>query len=120
MSGRLHSPAHRCDTACFYSPQGRERAVTSSVLVFVCLGPPDCGLVPCLLMHPAPTTVVTYSHVLQNKFSSMREVPRPPHFGGFRLRPDRIEFWKGRQTRIHDRIVYVIMDDKWIMQRLQP
>ncbi|CAN0082909.1 unnamed protein product, partial [Sphacelaria rigidula] len=57
---------------------------------------------------------------VQNKFSSMRDVPRPPHFGGFRLRPDRIEFWKGRQTRIHDRIVYVIMDDKWIMQRLQP
>lgn len=50
----------------------------------------------------------------------MRDVPRPPHFGGFRLRPDRIEFWKGRQTRIHDRIVYVIMDDKWMMQRLQP
>eukprot|EP00752_Nemacystus_decipiens_P002830 g2638.t1 len=57
---------------------------------------------------------------VQNKFSSIRDVPRPPHFGGFRLRPDRIEFWKGRQTRIHDRIVYVIMDDKWIMQRLQP
>lgn len=57
---------------------------------------------------------------LQDKFSSITEVPRPPHFGGFRLRPDRIEFWKGRQTRIHDRIVYVVMDDKWIMQRLQP
>ncbi|CAM9253416.1 unnamed protein product [Pylaiella littoralis] len=57
---------------------------------------------------------------VQNKFKSIRDVPRPPHFGGFRLRPDRIEFWKGRQTRIHDRLVYVIMDDKWIMQRLQP
>lgn len=57
---------------------------------------------------------------VQKKFSLVREVPRPLHFGGFRLRPDRIEFWKGRQTRIHDRIVYVIMDDKWIMQRLQP
>ncbi|CAM9836520.1 unnamed protein product, partial [Choristocarpus tenellus] len=54
------------------------------------------------------------------QFSNEREVPRPPHFGGFRLRPDRIEFWKGRQSRIHDRIIYVIIDDKWQMQRLQP
>lgn len=69
---------------------------------------------PPVLCDTAPTTTQ------QNKFSSIRDVPRPPHFGGFRLRPDRIEFWKGRQTRIHDRIVYVIMDDKWIMQRLQP
>ncbi|CAN0252834.1 unnamed protein product [Phaeothamnion confervicola] len=57
---------------------------------------------------------------VQDKFSTTAEVPRPAHFGGYRLRPDRVEFWKGRQSRIHDRIVYVVVDDKWQMQRLQP
>lgn len=46
---------------------------------------------------------------------------RPPHWGGYRLIPDRIEFWQGRPSRLHDRILYTRQDDgAWRRERLQP
>jgi pyridoxamine 5'-phosphate oxidase len=47
-------------------------------------------------------------------------VPRPPHWGGYRLRPDRFEFWQGRESRLHDRICYELIDGKWEICRLSP
>ena len=47
--------------------------------------------------------------------------PRPANWGGFRLVPERIEFWQGRRSRFHDRIVYERQEDgSWTRQRLQP
>lgn len=47
--------------------------------------------------------------------------PRPPHWGGFRLDPDRWEFWQGRKSRLHDRLVYQRdPDGRWQRQRLAP
>jgi len=47
--------------------------------------------------------------------------PRPANWGGFRLVPERIEFWQGRRSRFHDRIVYTRQEDgSWTRQRLQP
>ena len=47
--------------------------------------------------------------------------PRPDHWGGFRLVPQRIEFWQGRRSRFHDRIVYTLQPDgSWTRERLQP
>jgi pyridoxamine 5'-phosphate oxidase len=47
--------------------------------------------------------------------------PRPGHWGGYRLVPERIEFWQGRRSRFHDRIVYTLQaDGSWTRQRLQP
>jgi pyridoxamine 5'-phosphate oxidase len=47
--------------------------------------------------------------------------PRPDHWGGFRLVPERIEFWQGRRSRFHDRIVYTRQPDgSWHTERLQP
>lgn len=50
-----------------------------------------------------------------------REIDRPEYWGGYRLRPDRIEFWKGRIGRLHDRILYELQpDDSWTIKRLAP
>ncbi|MGH8796940.1 MAG: pyridoxamine 5'-phosphate oxidase [Caldimonas sp.] len=46
--------------------------------------------------------------------------PRPPHWGGFRLRPDTWEFWQGRRSRLHDRLRYRLDGDAWVRERLAP
>lgn len=47
-------------------------------------------------------------------------VPRPEHWGGFLVRPHRIEFWQGRESRLHDRIEYFRSGKNWKIQRLAP
>jgi pyridoxamine 5'-phosphate oxidase len=47
-------------------------------------------------------------------------VPRPAHWGGFRIVPDRFEFWQGRPARLHDRIAYSLEAGVWSLQRLAP
>ena len=44
----------------------------------------------------------------------------PEHWGGYRLLPDRIEFWQGRSSRLHDRLNYRSVDGKWVRERLAP
>ena len=46
--------------------------------------------------------------------------PRPPHWGGYRLVPDRWEFWQGRKSRLHDRLRYRLQDGVWLRERLAP
>ncbi len=48
------------------------------------------------------------------------KVPRPPTWGGYGLLPDRIEFWQGRPSRLHDRLLYLKNDSSWVTQRLYP
>ena len=49
------------------------------------------------------------------------EVPWPEHWGGYCLKPERIEFWKGRADRLHDRLLYVRQSDgSWVIHRLAP
>ncbi|MCC5952758.1 MAG: pyridoxamine 5'-phosphate oxidase [Acidimicrobiia bacterium] len=49
-----------------------------------------------------------------------REVPRPPHWGGYRLVADEFEFWQGRPSRLHDRFHYRLDDGIWRIERLSP
>lgn len=47
--------------------------------------------------------------------------PRPPHWGGYRLKPDNWQFWQGRKSRLHDRLRYALQPDgRWLRERLAP
>jgi pyridoxamine 5'-phosphate oxidase len=70
--------------------------------------------------------VVVDRAALEKKWSALAEkfpgeVPLPPHWGGFVLRPERIEFWQGRPSRLHDRFSYTRQpDNSWKLERLAP
>lgn len=50
----------------------------------------------------------------------MLNPPRPDHWGGYRLQPDRWEFWQGRKSRLHDRLQYRLDGTQWVKARLAP
>ncbi|NEM98787.1 pyridoxamine 5'-phosphate oxidase [Pontibacter burrus] len=54
------------------------------------------------------------------EFAETAEIPRPPHWGGYSLQPDYIEFWQGRPNRLHDRIVFEKQGAAWELKRLAP
>ena len=71
--------------------------------------------------------VIESREILEQSFRELdelyrdRAVERPKHWGGYRLRPDRIEFWQNRSGRLHDRILYERQaDGSWIIKRLAP
>jgi len=49
-----------------------------------------------------------------------RDIPKPDNWGGYRVVPERIEFWQGRENRLHDRIRFVVTDGHWRRERLSP
>ncbi|ALW86183.1 pyridoxine 5'-phosphate oxidase [Hymenobacter sedentarius] len=57
---------------------------------------------------------------MADEFGSQDPLPRPPHWGGYILRPQRMEFWQGRPSRLHDRIVYELEGNSWRRSRLAP
>ena len=54
------------------------------------------------------------------RFAGLAGVPRPPHWGGLRLVPDSIEFWRDRDDRLHDRFCFTRNEAGWSCERLQP
>ena len=57
---------------------------------------------------------------IQRQFADAERVPVPPHWGGWRIRPESVEFWQGRQDRMHDRLRYRLGADGWKIERLAP
>jgi len=57
---------------------------------------------------------------LHIQYTEDQAIPRPPHWGGYRVEPSVIEFWQGRSSRLHDRILYEKNKDTWKIQRLAP
>lgn len=55
----------------------------------------------------------------RKEFTGMR-IPRPPEWGGYLVIPQRIEFWQGRENRLHDRIEYYYSQGRWSIRRLAP
>lgn len=64
-------------------------------------------------------TLIRREREFEAKFKG-QEVPLPPYWGGYRLTPERIEFWQGRPYRLHDRFVYERADAAWRVRRLYP
>ena len=54
------------------------------------------------------------------KLLSFEQIKRPDNWGGYRVIPNRIEFWQGRPARLHDRIRYSLINEEWIIERLAP
>ena len=65
------------------------------------------------------TVLVTRAAKLAIKYAA-GSVPRPLHWGGYRVVPDGIEFWQGRPSRLHDRICYELSEASWRIRRLSP
>lgn len=57
---------------------------------------------------------------IQRQFADAEEVPVPPHWGGWRIQPEVVEFWQGRRNRMHDRLRYRLSMDSWKIERLGP
>ena len=56
---------------------------------------------------------------LEQKYSDGK-VPRPEHWGGYQVKPEKIEFWQGRSSRLHDRFRYTMFQSRWTISRLAP
>jgi pyridoxamine 5'-phosphate oxidase len=72
------------------------------------------------------SAVIESRKVLEEKLVELKEkytekiIPRPNFWGGFRVIPNLIEFWQGRPSRLHDRLVYKLVDSDWVIERLSP
>ena len=64
-------------------------------------------------------TLIRRVQELELKYQGV-EVPRPPHWTGYVLSPDSVEFWTQREFRLHDRFLYTLKNGNWIRQRLNP
>ena len=68
---------------------------------------------------PGRTVLVTNAAKYAAQF--MLQPPRPPHWGGYRLKPDNWQFWQGRKSRLHDRLRYTQQSEgEWLRERLAP
>jgi len=73
----------------------------------------------------AQSSVVAGRKFLENEMQKQKSEygenpPRPAHWGGYRVTPARIEFWQGRENRLHDRLLYSRTKDAWKIERLAP
>jgi pyridoxamine 5'-phosphate oxidase len=74
----------------------------------------------------AQSKVIASRTILDEEYENLskrfpgEDVPRPPHWGGYILKPSSIEFWQGRPSRLHDRILFIQEENEWKISRLAP
>jgi pyridoxamine 5'-phosphate oxidase len=68
---------------------------------------------------PSRASLEAEVRAVEARFAGV-DVPAPPEWGGYRLRPEVVEFWQGRHDRLHDRLRHRIVDGEWIVERLAP
>ncbi len=73
-----------------------------------------------LQSQPLNSDAVLIKRAAQFAAQYLQNVPRPPHWGGYIVKPDLIEFWQGRPSRLHDRVEYQLNEGKWILRKLYP
>lgn len=72
------------------------------------------------------SSVISSRSILETKLEEIKtkfskgEIPLPDFWGGYRVKPNLIEFWQGRSSRLHDRIMYTLEEDNWQIERLAP
>ena len=72
------------------------------------------------------SSIISSRSILENKFAELKqkyaegEIPLPSFWGGYRVVPTSIEFWQGRESRLHDRFVYTLDVEDWRIERLAP
>jgi pyridoxamine 5'-phosphate oxidase len=74
----------------------------------------------------AQSSVVPSREFLEAEFQAFEQrfgqadIPRPEHWGGYRVVPHSVEFWQGRPSRLHDRLRYQLKEERWQVERLSP
>ena len=74
----------------------------------------------------AQSNTIESRELLESKFRDFEDahrdksIKRPEHWGGYQVAPSRFEFWQGRESRLHDRLIYSLNDNAWTVSRLAP
>lgn len=72
------------------------------------------------------SSVIAGRHIIEESVLKYKEqfgeenIPKPPHWGGYIVKPLKVEFWQGRRSRLHDRILYTSHNAEWKIERLAP
>jgi pyridoxamine 5'-phosphate oxidase len=72
------------------------------------------------------SSVIANRTVIEEKLKDFEQqfgdnnIPRPPHWGGYIVKPVQMEFWQGRTSRLHDRMQYTLQEGSWVIERLAP
>ncbi len=74
------------------------------------------------IFYGLPRLQASHQQLMKQYADESVPVPRPPHWGGFLIEPEVVEFWQGRPSRLHDRLRYVRSKDVdgWTLHRLSP